>query len=1144
MNCPSCQAALPQRANFCGFCGARLAETATAAEPGAFAPPVVHSPSGMLRGTGALAALPGDRQAGAPPPMGDRRVVTVLFTDVSGFTAMSERLDPEEVREIVNAFFRVLTEPIYRYGGIVDKYIGDAIMAIFGAPVAHEDDAERAVMAAWSMQGVAKAFAAKIQSRIGTTLQIRVGLNTGLVVAGAVGGAQKQDYTVIGDTVNLAQRMEASCPLGHVLVTQETFKLTAQRFEYGEGNPIKVKGRKEPVNAYVLTGPREGGSAFRDRIPLVGRQVEIAVLRETLHRALQHSPQVVSLIGETGMGKSRLSREFIGEFSAQSIGRVVSGRALSYAEETSDVLVQTLMQDLLGLPPTPTADETLSRARSVLSRLLVTSDEYEVAILAHLMGIEHPHPAVDALSPLQRKAGAFGLVNDLLGALAEEAPVVVDLDDLHWADPSSLEWLRSFLVRLEEKVDLPMVVLLQFRPSTDKDFSEDVGPPRVNIELEPLDAGDCWQLVRVVLAEGDAGDLSIDALQASQARPFLDQVISRAGGNPFFLTELLTSLIENGALAKGAQGWEVHGVTGEITLPTSLSGITAARLDRLPTEQRRILQVASVVGREFDPDLIEKLTGMEGISGLLAELILDDLLTIQDNGAYAFTHGIFQEVAYQSLLISARRELHGQVAFALEESMGDNPDQPQILARHFSLAEMPDKALHYLYLTGERARREHRLPEAVACLMQVLRRLEEPDVPEGAFPGMAAPAPVPASPTVDVAQVLLSLGECEIVLGLFGQAQDHLEQAYRRTPSPKQAAVLLTRLGDVLERQGDFDGAIERLNEALQAIQAEPDPVVHGRILAAIAAVKMRLGKYEEAIKECQAGLAMLDEHDKCERAQCFSVLGLCAHRLGEYERSAHAHIRALSLRETAGDTGGVAKSLNNLGTVYSDSGDWRKAHECYNKSLAFFRKIGDRGYMGMVLNNLGHLHKERGELEIAEAHFREALKLERGIGDLRNAGVSLVNLGDTLLRARRLPEALAVAQEGVAIFESIPFRESAVEPFNVMGEILLEMGDRDGAERALAEAETRASATGNQSALATAYRALSRLHQSAGNLAQAETFAERAVGVLDERTHRLEIARARAQRAAVLREQGRDEEASRMSEEAGQIFEALGAKP
>ncbi len=703
--------------------------------------------SGFLRGTGALSPLPGDRAVSGPVPMGDRRVVTVLFTDVSGFTAMSERLDPEEVREIVNSFFRVLTEPIYRYGGIVDKYIGDAIMAIFGAPVSHEDDAERAVMAAWSMQGVAKAFAAKIQARIGTQLQIRVGLNTGLVVAGTVGGAQKQDYTVIGDTVNLAQRMESSCPLGQVLVTQETFKLTAERFSYTEGTPIKVKGRKEPVMAYVLVGPREGGAAFRDRLPLVGRQPEIEQLREAQQRALLHTPQVVSLIGETGMGKSRLCREFLGEFTVQSLGRVVSGRALSYAEETSDVLVQTLLQDLLGLAPTPTHDEVLDHARVTLSRLLVASDEQEVALLARLMGIEQPHVVVDSMSPAQRRNAAFAVVNDLLVTLAEEAPVVVELDDLHWADPSSLDWLRSFLVKIEDKVDLPLVAVLQFRPSTDKDFSEDVGPPRTNIELNPMPPEDCWRLAQVVLSEGDPTALSIEALKASHAASFLDQVLRRSGGNPFFLVELLTSLIENGALAKGGQGWEVRGVTGEITLPTSLSGIVAARLDRLPPEQRRVLQVASVVGREFDVELIEKLTGMSDLSGLLAELILDDLLTIQDNGSYAFTHGIFQEVAYQSLLISARRELHGQVGRALEQAMSDVPEQPQALARHFSLAENPDKALHYLFLTGEKARLAHHLPEAVACLTQVLRRLDEPDQgPLGPIGGTVTKPEGPAGP--------------------------------------------------------------------------------------------------------------------------------------------------------------------------------------------------------------------------------------------------------------------------------------------------------------------------------------------------------------------------------------------------------------
>ncbi|MBI6546626.1 MAG: adenylate/guanylate cyclase domain-containing protein, partial [Cyanobacteria bacterium NC_groundwater_1444_Ag_S-0.65um_54_12] len=297
MNCPSCQAALPFKANFCGYCGARLASNASDTNSSVILPIPVK-----LSTTGDSSPPASSHPATNNVAAGDRRVVTVLFADVSGFTAMSERLDPEEVREVVNSFFRVVTEPIYRYGGIVDKYIGDAVMAIFGAPLAHEDDAERAMMAAWSMQGITSAFATKTKARTGTQLQLRVGLNTGLVVAGTVGGAYKQDYTVIGDTVNLAQRMEASAKPGQVLITQETFKLTHLRFEYGEGVPIKVKGRQEPVTSYVLRGPRDGSSAFRDRLPLVGRKNELKQLKTVLEHAIHHSPQSVNLVGETGMG--------------------------------------------------------------------------------------------------------------------------------------------------------------------------------------------------------------------------------------------------------------------------------------------------------------------------------------------------------------------------------------------------------------------------------------------------------------------------------------------------------------------------------------------------------------------------------------------------------------------------------------------------------------------------------------------------------------------------------------------------------------------------------------------------------------------------------------------------------------------------
>lgn len=1120
---------MPQKANFCGLCGARLAEgdggdlkvveaTAHAAHgqgPGARA--ITNPLGGSPRsGTGLLAAGP------TGLPMGDRRVVTVMFTDVSGFTAMSERLDPEEVREVVNSFFKVLTEPIYRFGGVVDKYIGDAIMATFGAPVAHEDDAERAVMAAWTMQNVAKAFSAKMKAKSGTELKVRIGLNTGLVVAGTVGGDHKQDYTVIGDAVNLAQRMEASAKPGDVLVAHDTYKATAQRFEFAEGVDIKVKGRKEVVTSYVLQGPRDPRSTFRDRYPIVGRDVEMSQLRVALGRALNESCQVINLVGEAGMGKSRLCREFAAVFSEQGLGKVIEGRALSYAENTDHVTLRSLLIDALDLPASPQPDEALASARSHVESLN-GPDEKTVALLAHLLGIEHPQAPPD---PTHLRQGALAAANDLLAAMARREPLIVILEDLQWADAASLQWLRTFLGRLEDNPELPMVVVLQFRPSSDKDFSEDVGPGRTSIELGPLSNDACWEVVHSVLDEVDPD--SLDAVRNSPARGFLEQVIRQSAGNPLFLIELILNLLDNGALAKDVKGWEIHGVTGEITLPNALSAIVSARLDRLPAEQRRLLQVASVVGREFDAELVGGLTGFSDVSRLLAELILDDLLVIRESGSYAFGEGIVQEVAYQSLLISVRRELHGQVARILEARPGFASDQPQVLARHFTLAEVPDKALTYLFATGEKARASYRIPEAIACATQVIRKLEEP--------GQA--------PVIPMSQVLTSLGEAETIAGQYAQALDHFTQGAKLAASPKELAKILLRTGEVLERQGEFAQAQAKVNEALENLTREPDNVLHAQILASLATVRMRQGDFDEAVQLAFQGLALVSNDFPVEAGMLYSVLALSYQRMGNFENAMNAHGRALALREQAGDLQGLGKSLNNLANAYHEQGQSKKALDCYAHALTLFKRVGDRGYMAMALNNLGNLHKERGELEAAERSFREALQIQRAIGDLRNVGLTLLAFGDLLLRTRRLREALAQVHEGIAIFDGIGFTEPAGEPYRLLGEIMLELGNRPEAGKALAEAERRAARSPNRANQAAVYRAISRFHELGGELAKAESYASKAIELLDRRLHRLEAAKARAQQASVLKRLGRVDEANTLFAQANAEFEVLGAVP
>ena len=380
---------------------------------------------------------------------GDRRVVTVIFTDMSGFTSMSETNDPEKILDILNAFFRVLTEPVYRYGGVVDKYIGDAVMALFGAPVGHEDDPERALWAAWEMQQVAKQFAKqfakRLHARTGMTLRIRIGLNTGLVVAGNVGGEAKQAYTVMGDTVNLAQRMEANAAIGSILLTEETQKLAAHRFLFAEQAPIRVKGRSQNVRCFELLGPASSHGA--DRIKVVGRLIERQALRECWDVALAGSPPAICLEGPAGSGKSALVYGFLDELPSGTAA--VKAGSNSYEVQVPLHLATAVLRAALGLEGVRGTPAELETALWRVSPRKAGDPEARF-LLGTLLGHDLPKE-LGALAPEFMRPMVFRHLDDLMVERARWEQFVLVCDDLQWVDESSRQWLGGLLRALEDE---------------------------------------------------------------------------------------------------------------------------------------------------------------------------------------------------------------------------------------------------------------------------------------------------------------------------------------------------------------------------------------------------------------------------------------------------------------------------------------------------------------------------------------------------------------------------------------------------------------------------------------------------------------------------------------------------------------------
>ncbi len=542
---------------------------------------------------------------------GERKQVTVMFADISGFTAMSEKLDPEEVRSMINACFERLGAVIDRYGGHIDKFIGDEIMALFGAPAAHENDPERALRAALDMMAALEAFNAEHAALIPKPLKLHFGINTGLVIAGGIGTRQRQDYSVMGDTVNLAARLEDLSEAGEILVGEDTYRLTAPLFHFETRPPVRVKGKEKPVQVYRVERAKAGGGQVRGieglYSPMVGRQAEFERSKALLYFE-NGQGGVLSIIGDAGLGKSRLMLELEKYFGATSQITWAEGHALSYGENASYLVARAVLRHLLRIAPDAPPLEAGETLRHEVSRLAPAQAESLYPLLAYLLDAPLDEESARPLKYLEGEMlhqRLFQAVQQLLLARAKEQPLALVWDDLHWGDPSSLALLESLLPLTRQ---CPLVLALIYRPVRDgrmwafhQRLQKRLGQAHQVIELAPLSAEESSQLLDNLLG---LSDLPAKIRQL---------ILNKAEGNPFYIEEVIRSLIDSGRLVRSAGGlrWQAGAELEEVSLPDTLQGVIMARIDRLDPESKRTLQVASVIGRNFPYRLLAQVVSRE-----------------------------------------------------------------------------------------------------------------------------------------------------------------------------------------------------------------------------------------------------------------------------------------------------------------------------------------------------------------------------------------------------------------------------------------------------------------------------------------------------------------------------------------------------
>jgi class 3 adenylate cyclase len=669
--CPACGTAVPPGRKFCGECGARLSTApASAAQPSPlqptsrFASPQSYTPQHLAEriifSRGALE--------------GERKQVTVLFADLKGSMELLADRDPEEARAILDPILERMMEAVHRYEGTVNQVLGDGIMALFGAPLAHEDHAVRACYAALRMQEQAAQYAEEVRHRHGLVIAIRIGLNSGEVVVRSIGSDLHMDYTAVGQTTHLAARMEQLALPGSTLLAPDTLRLAEGYVQVRSRGPMPVKGLGEPVEVYELIGAsaarsRLQAAAARGFTKFVGRDAELEVLRQALEQAGAGHGQVVALVGEPGVGKSRLVWEFTHSHRTQGWLVLESG-SVSYGKATSYLPVSDLLRRYLQVEA---ADDPRRIRQKVLGKVLDLDRALEPCLpaLLGLLDVPTDDPTWDALDPPQRRQQTLEAVKRLLLRESQEQPLLLVFEDLHWIDSETQALLDSLVDSLPTA---RLVLLVNYRPEYEHGWGRKTYYQQ--LRLDPLPPESAEALLDALLGE-DAG-----------LAPLKKLLIQRTEGNPFFLEESVRTLVETGALA-GERG--AHRLVSPLTstqVPATVQAILAARIDRLTPGDKRLLQAAAVIGKDVPYPLLAAIA--ESAESVLRQSLarLQEAEFVYETSLfpdleYTFKHALTHEVAYGSLLQERRRALHARIVEAMERLYA--PRLSEYVARRRSL---------------------------------------------------------------------------------------------------------------------------------------------------------------------------------------------------------------------------------------------------------------------------------------------------------------------------------------------------------------------------------------------------------------------------------------------------------------------------
>ncbi|MFC1858192.1 adenylate/guanylate cyclase domain-containing protein [Thermodesulfobacteriota bacterium] len=908
---------------------------------------------------------------------GERKLVTVLFADVANYTAMSEKLDPEEVHQIMEGCFKILMDEIHKYEGTINQFTGDGVMALFGAPVAHEDHTQRACYASLAMQSALRQYGEKLKQDFGIDFKMRMGLNSGPVIVAAIGDDLRMDYTAVGDTTNLASRMEGLATPGSIMVSKKTYKIARDFFEFKPMGKVQVKGKDEPQKTYQLIKAgdietRIKASVTKGLTKFVGRKNSMGTLVEAFEMVRSGSGQFVGVVGEAGVGKSRLLFEFVRSLESNKF-TYLEGRCIHYGETMPYYPFIEILKKFCWIEDT---DGEAAYRRKLKDRILELDPAFEADLpfLEDLLSLKVEDKAYVYMEPDQRRWKTIDAVKKILIKQSQEKPLILAIEDLHWIDKSSEELLSRLI---EGIANAKILLLCLYRPEYRHRWV--VSSYYRRLSLTQLTLKSSAELVAALLEEGRVDE------------DLKNLILGKTGGNPLFVEELTYNLLDTSAIGRANDTYVLTKKVSEIEIPDSLHAVIAARIDRLEETLKHVLQVASVIGREFafrvlrvilqmKEELRQHLANLQGLEFIYEKSLFPEL-------EYIFRHALTQEVAYNNLLLQRRKEFHLLAGEAIEKLYAETlQEHLGPLAFHFYHAEAWQKAFKYLIAAGERARFAYATREAIDYFnkaVEVSRKI----------------------PDVVSEEHLISLyesrGRTWQVLMEFEKAADDFQieiELIRELGDKKKEAQALINLGWCYStRRGlsDINKVREYLDKAHKLIRETGDFAGEARyhIMAGFH-MGGGAGLIAESKTHYQKAIDIYRKlGNKRGIAPAMGFLGLAHYFSGDIETGMKQVKGSADIAREIGNQFLLVSTFHWSLLFHASRGEYDEALKVLEDLSKGANEIGSQHLIAMVPNHYGWIYNELLNFEKAALHDQNGVDVSQRLEDRECEIFSLLNL-------------------------------------------------------------------------------------------------------------------------------------------------------